>query len=62
MAEKTRNPGLHAGVSQIKTHHHFHLSGTKSSRQGQMLVSRFGVSPWLAYQLARLCFGEGRND
>lgn len=30
--------------------------------QAQTLASRFCLSPWMAQDMARLCFGEGRSD
>ena len=28
----------------------------------QLFAARFGLTPWLAQDYARLCFGEGGND
>jgi hypothetical protein len=33
-----------------------------SGWQAQILASRFCLSPWMARETARLCFGEGCND
>lgn len=35
---------------------------TPSDWRAQMLARRFRLSPWMAQDLARLCFGESRND
>lgn len=39
-----------------------HPSLTASDWQAQTLSSRFCLSPWMARDMARLCFGEGCND
>lgn len=39
-----------------------HRVSTASDSQAQMLASRFCLSPSMARDLARLCFGEARND
>ena len=62
MASEMQNPGVEAGgslghvgiVSQSPT--------TTSDWQAQILACRFSLSPWIARDLARLCFGEGCND
>lgn len=33
-----------------------------SESQAQTLASRFTLSPWLAQDLARLCYGETAHD
>lgn len=63
MAAQMQNPGLQPRASRD-----LHCSGwsqrpfTASGRQAQMLGSRFCLSPWLAQDMARLCYGEGRSD
>jgi hypothetical protein len=39
-----------------------HRPSTASDWQAQTLASRFCLSPSMARDLARLCFGEARND
>lgn len=38
------------------------VSTTASEMQAQMLASRFYLSPSMAQDMARLCFGEAGND
>jgi hypothetical protein len=35
---------------------------TASDWRAQMLASRFCLSPWMARDMALLCFGEAAND
>lgn len=39
-----------------------HPSLTASERQAQMFASHFRLSPSMARDMARLCFGEAVND
>lgn len=39
-----------------------HPSPTAAERQAQLLAGRFVLSPPLARDVARLCFGEACND
>ena len=39
-----------------------HSPSTASDWRAQMLAARFCLSPWMARDMARLCFGEGCND
>ncbi len=39
-----------------------HRSLTASDWQAQTLASRFCLSPWMARDMARLCFGERGHD
>ena len=56
-----QKPGWQAGVS---LDHDLLCDGWSfsfniaSERQAQMLASRFFLSPWLAREVASLCFGE----
>lgn len=63
MAAHMQNAGGQPGVSRdllCVGWSHFPL--TALDWRAQMLASRFCLSPWMARDLARLCFGEGRND
>ena len=58
-----RNAGVQPGVSRNQLRGWLHPSSTASDWQAQTLSSRFCLSPWMARDMARLCFGEGRcND
>lgn len=61
MAQK-QNPGVQARASRNQLVGWLHHSPTASESQAQMLVCRFRVSPSLARDMARLCFGEALND
>jgi len=59
-----QNPGLAPRASRdllcVGWSHRFL---TASDWREQMLASRFCLSPWMARDVSRLCFGEGRcND
>lgn len=57
------NPGDgFAGASRNQLGGWLHGSHTASDLRAQMLASRFCLSPWMARDMARLCFGEGCND
>jgi hypothetical protein len=62
MTPKMQNPGGQAGASRDCFGRPSLLCLTGSDWQAQMLVSRFCLSPWVARETARLCFGEGCND
>lgn len=62
MAEKMQNPGWPAGASRSRVEGWLQDSDTAYDWRAQMLVSRFRVSPLMARELARLCFGEARHD
>jgi len=55
------NPGVGTGASSSLYGYCSHQFHTATSRQAQILASRFSLSPWLARDIARLCFGE-RSD
>lgn len=58
---KKQNLGGQAEVSRDREHSgNYTQFTTVADRQAQVLASRFYLSPWLARDLARLCFGEGR--
>jgi hypothetical protein len=58
-----QNPGLAPRASRNQLVGWLHLSPTASEQQAQTLACRFCLSPWMARDMARLCFGEGcRND
>lgn len=62
MRHKKQNPGWRAGASRNQLVGWLQLSPTASERQAQTLASRFCLSPWMARDMARLCFGEGCFD
>ena len=39
-----------------------HRPLTVGAMQAQLLVDSFGFSPWLAQDMAILCYGEARHD
>ena len=62
MIPDMRNAGLQPGVSRNQLVGWLHSSPTASDWQAQTLACRFCLSPWMARDMARLCFGEGCND
>ena len=63
MAPHMQNPAVQGGASRNQLGGWLHLSPTASDRQAQTLSSRFCLSPWMARDMAQLCFGEGHcND
>jgi hypothetical protein len=62
MGQKKQNPGWRAGASRNQLGGWLHPSLTALERQAQMLGCRFCLSPAMARDLARLCFGEAHND
>ena len=59
-----QNPGaVNAGALRNQLGRWLQHFPTASESQAQIVGTRFGLSPWLARDVARLCFGEGpRND
>lgn len=58
-----QNPGDGlAGASRNQLGGWLHSPSTPSDWRAQMLASRFCLSPWMARDLAWLCFGEGCHD
>lgn len=58
-----QNPGLAPRASRDCFGGLSHPFPTASDWRAQTLASRFCLSPWMARDMARLCFGEGRcND
>ncbi len=62
MASQMQNPGLAPRASRNQLGGWLLPSSTTPDWQAQMLVVRFRLSPWMARDMAWLCFGEGRND
>lgn len=62
MVIQTQNPGWQAGGSLDQHCGLVFPIFTVSKQQAQMLGSRFCLSPWMARDLARLCFGEVNHD
>ena len=62
MDSKKQNPGGQARASRNQLGGWLHSSFTASDSRAQMLTARFCLSPWLARDLAALCFGEAAND
>jgi hypothetical protein len=59
MAAHMRNAGEQPGVSRNQIYDWLHFQSTASDWQAQALSSRFCLSPWMARDIARLCFGKG---
>ena len=58
-----QNPGVQAGASRDLLCLGWSRSSlTASERQAQLLCCCFRISPPLARDMARLCFGEGSHD
>ena len=57
-----QNPGLEPRASRNQLLGCLHDPSTKSESQAQIVALRFRLSPWLARDVARLCFGEGRRN
>jgi hypothetical protein len=57
-----QNPGWQAGASRDLLGGASHRFFTAAERQAQLLGSRFCLSPWMARDMARLCFGEPCDD
>lgn len=62
MHPEKQNPGWLAGASRNQLGGWLQCSLTASGWRAQMLASRFCLSTWMARDMARLCFGEGRDD
>ena len=61
MAEM-QNPGLEPRASRVHFAGGSHSSGTCSVLREQVLICRFGLSPWIAREVSSLAFGEGGID
>ena len=57
-----QNPGLAPRASRHQFGGWLLQSPTASESQEQILACRFRLSPWMARDVARLCFGEGRRN
>ena len=57
-----QNAGVEPGVLRNQLGGGLRIPSTASDWQAQLLTSRFHLSPWMARDLAGLCFGEGRSD
>jgi len=66
MTTKKQNPGWQAGASRVARAAIHHSSSQPSStapdQRVQILIARYRLSHWTAREVARLCFGEGRDD
>lgn len=63
ISPKKQNPGVQAGASRdLLWFGWSHRPCTAPDWQAQTLASRFCLSPSMARDMARLCFGEARND
>jgi len=63
MTQHDENPGLQAGASgELLWTGWSRSSITAIERQSQSLSRRFRLSPWLASQVAVLCFGGPRDE
>lgn len=59
MTAQMQNPGLAPRVLSNQLGGWLHLSFTALDWREQILASRFRLSPWMARDVASLCFGEG---
>jgi len=62
MKAEMQNGGLHPAASRVQHIDLLEHPSTASERQVQFLTCRFGLSPCIAQEVARLCFGEARDD
>jgi hypothetical protein len=62
MASKMQNPGVQAGGLVTHSNGSSPAYLTASDLQRQTLIARFCLSPSLAQDVSRLCFGEARHD
>lgn len=63
MHPQMQNPGLAPRASRnLLCVGWSRVSLTASDSRAQMLAWRFGLSPWLAREVALLCFGESCDD
>jgi len=61
MIPEMQNPGVQARVSRNQLGGWLHSSSTASDRQAQLLAARFCLSPWMARDMAELCFGSSAH-
>lgn len=62
MTSQMENAGRQPGVLCNQLGGWLHSRSTASDWQAQTLSSRFCLSPWMARDMARLCFGEGHSN
>jgi len=62
MQDEQQSPGMQAGASRDQLGRWSHQSVTVSERRAQMLACRFSLSPWIAQDIALLCFGHFGDD
>lgn len=62
MSPDMQNPGLAPRASRNQLGGWLHSPSTASDWRAQTLAARFCLSPWMARDMARLCFGEGRGN
>ena len=62
MSAKMQNPGGQAGASRNQLSGWLLSPSSASDWQAPSPASRFCMSPWMARDMARLCFGEGDGD
>jgi hypothetical protein len=62
MSAQMRNAGVQPGVSRNQLGGWLPYPSTASDWQAQTLASRFCLSPWMARDLAALCYGEGCHE
>lgn len=62
-ASKMGNPGLAPRAHRdLLCLGWSHGSLTASDLRAQTLAARYCLSPWMAQDMALLCYGEGRSD
>jgi hypothetical protein len=63
MRPNMQNPGWRAGASRdLVCGSGSPSSSTATDWRAQMLACRFCLSPLMAHEVARLCFGEAGHD
>ena len=60
MSQTCKTPAGKAGASRDCCGGPSHYLSIPSTLQAQTLASRFRLSPWMAQDVARLCFGSDR--
>ena len=63
MRQKTKNPGWQAGVSLELSSRVWSTSlGTAADWRVQLIARRYRITPVVAQEVARLCFGDAGHE
>ena len=64
MEQKLKSPGLAPrAIREGRALHNLCVPpSTPFDRRAQFIARRFRLKPWIAADVAWLCFGEGRDD